>query len=45
MGRDESNAVFLPQALVEQIAVVGAITGDSFRCGSRAWNGGGSPEY
>jgi len=35
VGRDESNAVFLPQALVERIAVVGAVTDHSFRLGSR----------
>jgi|SRR5215467_2583628 len=35
VGRDESNAVFLPQALVERIAVIGAVTDHSFRLGSR----------
>jgi hypothetical protein len=34
VGCDESNAVVLPQALVERIAVVGAITNHSFRCGA-----------
>ena len=32
VGRDESNAVFLPQALVERIAVVGFIADQSLRC-------------
>src|SRR5215475_3793443 len=35
VGRDEPNAVFSPQVLVERIAVVSAVTDHSFRCGSR----------
>ena len=34
VGRDESNAVFSPQALVERVAVVGTVTDYSFRFGS-----------
>ena|SRR2546423_15151451 len=35
VGRDESNMVFLPQALVEWIAVVGAVADHPFWFGSR----------
>ena len=35
VGCNEPNAVFLPQALVQRIAVVGAITNHSFWLGSR----------
>jgi len=35
MGRDESNAMSLPQASVERIAVIGTITDHSFWFGSR----------
>ena len=35
VGRDEPNAVFVPEALVERIAVVGAVADHSFWFGSR----------
>ena len=35
VGRDEPDAVFLPQALVQRIAVVGAVADHSFWFGSR----------
>ena len=35
VGRDEPDAVFLQQALVQRIAVVGAVADHSFRFGSR----------
>jgi hypothetical protein len=35
VGRDEPNAVFLPEALVERIAVVGAIADHPFWLGER----------
>src|ERR1700687_1096130 len=34
VGRDEPDAVFLPQALVQRIAVVGAVANHSFWFGS-----------
>src|ERR1700719_3897660 len=35
VGRDEPDAVFLPKALIEQIAIVSAVTDHSFWFGSR----------
>src|SRR6202795_2864885 len=35
VGRDEPDAVFLPEALIERIAVVGAVADHSFWFGSR----------
>jgi hypothetical protein len=35
VGRDEPNVMFLPQALVERIAVIGSIADHSFRLGAR----------
>jgi len=35
VGRDESDAVFLQQALVERITIVGAVADHSFRLRSR----------
>ena len=35
MGRDESNVVFSPQAVVQRVAVVGTVTDHSFRFGAR----------
>ena len=35
VGRDEPNAVFLPEALIERIAVVGAVADHSFWFGLR----------
>src|SRR5216684_3487439 len=34
VGRDEPNAVFLPQALVQRVAVVGAVADHAFWFGS-----------
>ena len=35
VGRDEPDAVFLPEALIERIAVIGAVADQSFWFGSR----------
>jgi len=46
VGCDESDAVFLPQAPVQWIAVVGAVADHSFWCGSReALLDGGFDEF
>ena len=46
MGRDEPDAVFLPEALIERIAVVGAVADHSLWFGSReALRDGGFDEF
>src|ERR1035437_10957803 len=41
VGRDEPDAVFLPEALIQRIAVIGAVADHSFWLGSRETLGGG----